>query len=137
MPSKDAAILDLSNPKHKAMLRNHINTLEGKHWVEITRCRSQRSNCQNAYMWACVYPAVRAGLEEAWGESLTLEEVHEWLKGRFNSKLLVDRSTGETKGRRPCSTAGLNTARFAEYLEKVIRFAAEELGVEVPTAEAA
>ena len=80
MPGKDALILDLSCPKHKAILRNHINTLEGKHWIEITRCRDQRSRNQNAYMWSAVYPAVRAGLEKTWGESLTLEDVHEFLK---------------------------------------------------------
>lgn len=133
--AKDHAILDLSNPKHRAMLIGHIKSLKGKHWVEIRKCRKQRTTNQNAYMWAVVYPAIREGLEEAWGEQLTVEEVHDFLKDRFNSTLLVDRTTGDIKGRRPQSTADLDTATFAEYLNKVIRFAGEELGIEVPPAD--
>lgn len=133
MSKKDRAILDLSDPKQRKMLINHINSLDGKHWVEITRCRRQRSLNQNAYLWGVVYPAVAAGLEEAWGESLAVEEVHDWLKNRFNSRLIVNRNTGEVLGRRPASTADLDTGEFGEYLDKVIRFAAEQLGVVVPS----
>jgi hypothetical protein len=131
--AKDHAILDF--PKHKRLLVSNINTLNGKFWVEIRRCKKQRSLNQNAYMWGVVYPAVRKGLEEAWGESLTDEEVHEWLKGRFNSQPVVNKKTGEVKGRRPVSTTELDTGEFAEYLDKIIRFAGEQLGVDVPPAE--
>lgn len=130
---KDFAILDMSNPKHRKMLVSHIGTLKGKHWVDIRRCRKQRTMSQNAYMWAVVYPAVKAGLEDAWGETLTVDDVHEWLRGRFNCKAVVNRATGEIKGRCPQSTASLDVSQFGEYLDKVIRFAGEELGVDVPT----
>lgn len=134
--AKDHAILDLSNPKHRAMLISHIKSLKGKHWVEIRKCRKQRTLNQNAYYWSdAVLGKIRDGLEECWGELLTKEETHEFLKDRFNSTLLVDRTTGEIKGRRPQSTADLDTATFAEYLNKVIRFAGEELGIEVPPAD--
>lgn len=134
MSTKDAIIIDLSNPKQRAMLLGYIKGLKGIHRVKITRCRNQRSMAQNAYLWAVVYPAVANGLEEAWGERLSVEEVHEWCKGRFNSRLIVDRNTGDVKGRRPVSTTALDTAQCTEYIEKIIRFAAEDLGVEVPPA---
>ena len=132
MPT-DAAIIDFDHAEQRKILLGWVKSLKGPHKVSIKKCRPVRSLSQNAWYWGCVLPAVAAGLEECWGERMETEEVHEWLKGRFNAKTIVDRNTGEVKGKRPCSTASLDTKEFGEFLEKVIRFAGEELKVEVPT----
>lgn len=132
MPN-DVAIIDFDSPKQRQIFTGWLKTLRGPHKVSIKKVRANRSLNANAYYWGVVLPAVASGLEECWGESMEVEEVHEWLKGKFNSQTVVDRSSGEVKGRRPCSTATLDTKEFGEYLEKVIQFAAEQLKVEIPT----
>lgn len=130
--AKDTAILDLSNDETKKMLRKVIQHSEGLHWVSITRCRDQRSLKQNAYLWSVVNPAVARGMNEAWGETVSPEEAHEYLKARFISRTLVNHNTGEVQGYTVGSSASLDTAEFGEYLDKVILFAAEFLNVEIP-----
>lgn len=130
--SSDSIILDLDVPKHKQMVIGWIRSCKGPHKIKISKVRQTRTQSQNAWYWACVLPAVANGLLDAWGEDLSTEEVHEWLKGRFNSQPIVDRTTGEIKGKRPCSTAALDTKQFSEFIDKVIQFAGEQLQVEIP-----
>lgn len=132
--SHDSVTLDLSNAKHRQMLVGWIKSLKGFHHISIKQVRANRSLDQNAYYWGVVLPAVANGLQEAWGEAMSVDDCHEWLKARFNSRVLVNKATGEVKGRQPQSTANLDTKEFGEYLDKVIKFAGEQLGVEVPEA---
>jgi len=129
--AKDTPILDFSDPGHKRMALALVRGLEGLHWFEVRRCKSQRSLDQNAYMWAEVLPAIARGISQQWGETVTAEEAHEFCKSRFLSRPIVDRRTGELKGYTRPSTSDLDTAEFAEYLDKLILFAAEYLNTEV------
>lgn len=131
MPA-DTAIIDFDSPKARQMFLGWIKTLKGPHHVSIKKERANRSTQANRFYWGVVLPSVVAGLEEAWGEAMTVEEAHDWLKARFNCKTIVNRTSGEVKGKRPCSTASLDTKEFGEYLDRVIQFAGEQLGVEVP-----
>ena len=134
---KDAMILDLSDSKQRKMLVGYIDSLKdkGKHWIEIRRCRNQRTTSQNAYLFGVVYPVIQSGLLELWGENLTTWEIHVWCRKQFNSKPVVNHNTGEVKGERPSATSDMDVAEFGEYLDKVMRFSLEDLGKEVPAPE--
>lgn len=129
---QESAIIDFDHAEQRKMFNGWVRSLHGPHKVKITKCRPTRTLPQNAWYWGCVLPAVAAGLEEAWGERLTAEDTHEYLKAKFNYRTIVNRETGEVLGKVPCSTATLNTADFGEYLDEIIQFAAEFLKVEIP-----
>lgn len=135
MSKETTPVFDFGSPAMKRVAKRMIDMADGLCWFELRKCKDQRSLKQNAYYHGVVIPHVAKGLEDAWGEKLTGEEVHDWLKGRFNWKPIVDHNTGEMKGRRPGSSASLDKSEFAEYLDKIIAFAAEQLNTEIPLAD--
>lgn len=129
--SNDSRILDFSSPQVKKMTLAWLKTLTGLYWFECRRAREQRSLQQNSYLWGVVYPDVRDGMIEAWGETLSTDEVHEFLKDKFLAKPVINRATGEAMGKTTPSTTKLNTKECAEYIDQITKFAAEYLGVQV------
>ena len=79
-----------------------------------------RSQRQNAYYWGVVLKTI--------GDDIGYlpEEIHQLMAKEF---LSYEKSPGERFVR---STASLNTAEFETYLENVRRFAATDLGINVP-----
>ncbi len=136
MPT-DTAILDFDEPKARQLAVNMIRAARGPHRFKLSKVKRARSLKANAYMWGVVYPTVQAGIEEAWGESITLDEVHLLMKKRFLSRPLVDRNTGEQVDEIIGSTSSSDTDQFSEYLNNVIKFCGEQFGVEVPTPDGA
>ncbi len=111
----DVIVLD-----NKDRFRAHRKTLEGERIDLILRKRtSQRSDQQNKYYWAVVV----AMISEATG--YTADEMHENLKRMFLS-------TKDEHGLiRIGSTATLKTLEFKDYLDKIIRWAAD-MGIPIP-----
>lgn len=96
--------------------------LEGaKVTISVVKHRNTRSLSQNSFYWGVVIPllADHCGYDR--------EELHDALKFRF---LRVHEDTDLPTVR---STASLNTKEFGEYLDDVIRLAAE-MGVVIPEA---
>jgi hypothetical protein len=104
---------------------------DGRYMVELATAK-KRSNAQNRYWWALVVPMVKKGIEEMYGEKITNEEAHEFLKARFNAVQLVNKQTGEVE-MLPRSTSRLTTVQFNELIEQVQRFGAEFLGIDIPS----
>lgn len=129
---KDMRILDLSNPQVNRMAREFIKNAKGPHYFSVTKARPHRTLSQNNFWWAAVVPAIRRGLEDAWGEKLSDEQAHEFLKAQFLSQPVVNRETGEQIGLLPGSTATLTTEEFGELIDKVAVWAGEYLKTEVP-----
>lgn len=77
----------------------------------------------------CV-PLVQEGINEL-GHMLTKEEVHEFLKKEFNPKD-VELENGHTINV-PGSTTEMTTTDFMAYIERIQFFAANMLGVNVPS----
>jgi hypothetical protein len=74
-------------------------------------------------------------MQEAWGESVTVEEAHFFCKDKFLSRPILDHNTGEVRGKTFPSSADKDTKQFAEYIDHIIKFAAEDLGMEIPEAD--
>lgn len=99
--------------------------------VKVVIDGKKRSLEQNSYYWAVVVSMIKLGLYDTWGESLTSEEVHNYLKEWCNYKELVNEETGESI-RIGQTTANLSTVEFEEYQERCRQFAASFLGMTIP-----
>lgn len=101
--------------------REYLHTLAGKR-VQLTveRIKLRRSNGQNRYLWGVCYKLIadHTGADP--------EEIHTALKFNFCPKRFIGNLVA------PSSTSKLDTIKFTEYIEKVRRWAAEELGISIP-----
>lgn len=104
----------------------YFRTLAGKP-VEITvrKTRSKRTDLQNRYYFGIVV----ALLSEATGYEP--DEMHELMAMKF-LRIEDDPLTGSPRRKRTPKT---DTAEFAEYVNQVIRFAAVELGLYIPSSD--
>lgn len=130
---KHDRIVDFNDERQRRRVVEGLSSMRGKWRIEIKRYRKRRSDAQNAYYWGVLVSEIRSGLEEVWGERLSADEVHEYLKSMFLTKPIVDRRSGDLVGTRPGSTAKLDVNEFVEFVDKVIIWAAEYLSVDVPT----
>ena len=103
---------------------------DGDYIMEIKEKKKKRSNSQNSYLWSVVNPMVFRRLVEL-GHDITIEEAHDFLKANFNYKEIVKPETGEVL-KIPLKTSELSTIEFSEYIERVIRFGAEFLDIQIP-----
>jgi len=98
----------------------YLNSLNGKDIELIIRERNLvRTSPQNAYYWAVVVELIAEEL------GYDKEEAHEALKFKFLRK-----HSGKLPSVR--STTDLDTKEFEDYVEKIRRFAAEELNINIP-----
>jgi len=133
--AKEEVIVDLSDAEMREMVKTAIGSKRGLWWFGLRRCRDQRTLSQNAYLWGVVYPRIAQGMAEAWGEAIGSYGAHEFLKEKYLQFPIVNPETGEVRGHSAPSTADLDKAEFGQYVDKVIRFALEQLNVIVPPPE--
>jgi hypothetical protein len=115
-----------------AKIRSEVMVFAGKEIEVLFRLKKKhRSDPQNRYYWGVVVEMIRAGMKEM-GDTVTPDQVHEFLKWRFLKEQRIDETTGEVLYEYAGSTAKLKTAEFGEYIEKCCQFAAEMLGVSIP-----
>ena len=115
----------------KAIAKAFKELQDGKYLVTI-ESNKHRSSEQNKYYWGCCLPLVRDGLKEAgYREVKTNEDAHEVLKYLFLKKRIPNEETGEVIEMLG-STAGLTTVEFNAFIEEVIQWAAEFLGIQIP-----
>lgn len=115
---------------------NDVRQFAGKEiTLTIAKRSKRRSDLQNAYLWAVVYPCVLQGLIDVGYdiEPNDTELAHEWCKKEFlqNRKIEKKDVPGEFITI-PASTTGLTTEEFNQYIERISQFSAEYLGVVIP-----
>lgn len=99
--------------------------------VEITlKHKNQRSLKQNGYYWYIPVNMIRQRLLEL-GNQLTTEEVHDFLKEKFNGKMIIGPG-GELLGETGQSTQSMSKEEFGVYLEQIIHWAADFLEIVIP-----
>lgn len=101
--------------------------------LKVKQYRKSRSNLQNKYYWGCCIPSVIDGMVDIGypRHEIDSEVVHEFLKGKFLKKELVSEQTGDilqVTGK----TKDLNTVDFSNYIDDIIRWAAEFLSISIP-----
>lgn len=98
--------------------------------ITIEKKRSKRSNEQNRYYWGVVVQLMKQGLNDI-GYMVDDEATHDFIKAEFNSKVIVNEGTGESKNI-PMTTTNMTKTEFSEMIEKIKIFASEWLGVYIP-----
>lgn len=112
--------------------------------IVIRKKKKIRSQALNSYYWAEVVPKIQMGLKQT-GEKLTLDGTHEWisdffstinkeqthdfLKDRFIEKVTIDEDSGEIIQNE--ITTKTDREQFWEYIEQIVRFAAEHLDIQI------
>jgi hypothetical protein len=100
--------------------------------VTIQPEEQKRSSRANAFLWAVVYGQVIVpALRDAGYRDMTAERVHELMKDRHLSEVVISPLTGEEK-RVPRSTTTLTPEEFGEFLERTMCDFAELLGCSFP-----
>jgi hypothetical protein len=99
--------------------------------IEIKQAKNQRSCQQNKYYWAVIVPSIRSLFNDTYGNDMTLEEVHEYLKrniGRLTKAVQLPQGGYDIV---TDSSAKLTTAEFEIYNEKCRVFGAQN-GIAIP-----
>ena len=117
----------IQNPR---MVRKAFTLPDGSYELTLKKA-NRRSLSQNAYYWSAVVPMIHEGLRDL-GHDVNLQDTHEFLKARFNSKEIVEPTTGEML-QIPQSTTEMNKEQFGEYVERISQFAAEYLNITIPS----
>jgi len=103
---------------------------DGQIEILIKRRYNRRSDGFNKYYWAVVVPRIQSGLRDLTSDLYDKDEVHEYLKGKFNMKLIINKDSGESD-QIPVSTSKLDIKEFGEYVDKCKAFALDFLNVDV------
>jgi hypothetical protein len=118
--------------KNRDLLSDVIQSLEGKDIIiTIEKKKKKRSNPQNAYYWSVVLPMMQTGFYNNLGEHVGIQEAHEFLKGRFLFREVVNQELGEVI-KLSKSTTELSTIEWEEYMDQIRTFATEFLNITIP-----
>ncbi|MBO9151906.1 hypothetical protein ACFOTA_06785 [Chitinophaga sp. GCM10012297] len=119
--------------KNPTDIRKQFSGLKDGTYLVKVSARKVRSLHQNAYYWGVVCDMVKDGLIEAgFAEVSSPDDAHEVLKGLFLKREIVSLETGEVlTGSK--STTELTTLEFNTYIEKIQHWAAEYLGISIPS----
>jgi hypothetical protein len=105
---------------------------DGWYEIEAKEKRAKRSLGQNAYFHGVMLPIVLDGLRDAgWDEIEDLDDAKDLVKDMFARFNLVNNKTGEMVTRiKP--THKMSTVEFIEFCDKIIKWGAEWLGIQIP-----
>ena len=126
--------INIDSLESKKQLFNLLKTFKGEYEVSIKKVRINRSQSQNAYYWGVVLPYVLEAVNNE-GNEWSLDELHEFLKNEFlkEFKTIIIDST-ERKHRIIKGTSELDTKEFTDYIDKIVRWSAEQFGCQIPIA---
>jgi hypothetical protein len=116
----------------KSTFKRFFDGLQDGRYLLSIESKNKRTLPQNRYYFGIVVPCIQAGLLDT-GNEFSKEEVHDFLKARFNYKEVVNYDTGQIE-KFPMSTSGLTKQEFSDYIERIQQFASEFLSVVIPDA---
>jgi len=103
-----------------------LELTEGDYTVEVKKRRKIRTISQNRYYWGVVIPYISLEL------GYSKDDAHEVLARQFLAKTIKLPDGEEMEIAR--TTTGLDTAEFAQYIDKIMFLASETLGIKIPQA---
>lgn len=115
--------------RNSQLLASEYKRLEGCIVViTLDKERKQRSVNQNAYYWSTVIATINKSLGYYDNDS----NIHEYLKSKFLSKVIINPINKDENITIIRSTSDLNTLEMEEYLTAVRGFASSELNIFIP-----
>lgn len=100
----------------------------------IVKRKGKRSLPSNKYYWGCALPEIRTELIRIGQirKDVSCEDLHEAFKMKFNPENIKDENSGEVLLEVGGSTAAMNQDEFSAYMDRVIYWAANSLGLTIP-----
>jgi hypothetical protein len=121
--------------RNRNLVLNAIKSFNDKDVViTFTKPKKNRSNNQNRYYWGLVLPLIQNGLLDATGELRSYDNIHyKILLPLFApTNEIVNKDTGECIVER-LTSSDLTTTQFCEYILEIQKWAAEFLGIDIPS----
>lgn len=118
--------------RNRTLITDAIKSFEGKEiLITFEKPKKKRSNPQNSYLWAVLYPITQQAIKNEWGEVWNIEKVHEFYKIQFNVTEKVNEDTGQII-KLPKSTTENTTTQQEEYHLQIREFLKEWFNVIAP-----
>jgi hypothetical protein len=118
--------------RNRTLIIDTINSFEGKEiLITFEKPKNKRSNQQNNYLWAVLYPITQQAIKNEWGEVWNIEKVHEFYKIQFNVIEKVNEDTGQVI-KLPKSTTENTTTQQEEYHLQIREFLQEWFNITAP-----
>jgi hypothetical protein len=118
--------------RNRTLITDAIKSFEGKEILIIfEKPKNKRSNPQNSYLWAVLYPITQQAIKNEWGEIWNIEKVHEFYKIQFNVIERVNEETGQII-KLPKSTTENTTTQQEEYHLQIREFLQEWFNITAP-----
>jgi hypothetical protein len=121
--------------RNRNLVLNAIKSFNDKDVViTFTKPKKNRSNNQNRYYWGLVLPLIQNGLLDATGELRSYDNIHyKILLPLFApTNEIINKDTGECIVER-LTSSDLTTTQFCEYILEIQKWAAEFLGIDIPS----
>jgi hypothetical protein len=121
--------------RNRNLVLNAIKSFNDKDVViTFTKPKKNRSNNQNRYYWGLVLPLIQNGLLDATGELRSYDNIHyKILLPLFApTNEIVNKETGECIVEH-LTSSDLTTTQFCEYILEIQKWAAEFLGIDIPS----
>lgn len=108
------------------------NLKDGQYLITIKDVR-KRSLPQNSYYWGVMVPLIREALYYfGWDEIRTNMDAHNYIKSIHCIVEVINIQTGELRTREG-STAEYSISEFNDFVERVCKWAAEDLELVIPS----
>jgi len=118
--------------RNRTLITDAIKSFEGKEiLITFEKPKNKRSNSQNSYLWAVLYPITQQAIKNEWGEIWNIEKVHEFYKIQFNVIEKVNEDTGQII-KLPKSTTENTTTQQEEYHLQIREFLQEWFNITAP-----
>jgi hypothetical protein len=118
--------------RNRTLITDAIKSFEGKEiLITFEKPKNKRSNPQNSYLWAVLYPITQQAIKNEWGEVWNIEKVHEFYKIQFNVIERVNEDTGQII-KLPKSTTENTTTQQEEYHLQIREFLQEWFNITAP-----
>jgi hypothetical protein len=121
--------------RNRNLVLNAIKSFNDKDVViTFSKPKKSRSNNQNNFYWGVVLPLIQKGLLDATGELRSYDNIHyKILLPLFApTNEIVNKDTGECIVEH-LTSSDLTTTQFCEYILEIQKWAAEFLGIDIPS----
>lgn len=120
------------NPAFAAHALQQLEGTRNNHFTEtIERLSLKRTDQQNKWLWAGIYTPIHAALYGLGNDHLSIEDVHEMMLEMFAPRLEIVDKNGEIIHGKIIRSSMMNKMQFSEYVDKIIRWAAQFLGINI------
>ena len=113
----------------KELIRRELSGKTGYFSIEIKQVQEDKFR-QYGYLYGYLYMIVKAGIKDATGDVLSLEDIDTLMKLRFWYESVIDFETGEIT-KVPKRKREMSKAQMTEYIENISNFVNDYFGITV------